>query len=242
MSRKSASILIADDDRDVCSVLSMFLIAQGHRVIEAYDGDEAWRMLQESAPDLAVLDIMMPGMSGLDVCRKMREHPSLRSTPVIMISALAQRQDVINGFAVGATDYITKPFVNAEVLARIRSVLRRFDLMQERRRNRELTKFNEQLRHVLNEIGIPIQPLIRNLKSLRDLSLRFENEHRSCQIVYQQGLRTFMILVTSFLSRDESFRHVESVRILWKICAISTLEWVNLTVCKVVHYEMLCQK
>jgi DNA-binding response OmpR family regulator len=203
MSRKSASILIADDDQDVCSVLSMFLTAQGHKVTEANDGDQAWKMLQKSPPDLAVLDIMMPGTSGLDVCRKMREHPVLRTTPVIMISALARREDVINGFRAGATDYITKPFVNAEVLARIRSVLRRFDLLQERRRNWELTRFNEQLRHILNEIGIPIQPLIRNLKSLRDLSLRFENEHRSCQIVYQQGLRTFMILSELQQKRDQ---------------------------------------
>jgi DNA-binding response OmpR family regulator len=119
MARK---ILVVDDTRNVQLLISDFLSAQEYEVLTASDGIEALEIIRQSAPDLVLLDIMMPNMDGYQFISKLRRESS---TPVIMITARQQEVDIIKGFDLGADDYITKPFRLRELLVRMRAVMRR---------------------------------------------------------------------------------------------------------------------
>lgn len=116
-------ILVADDEAEIRDVLRLYLEKEGYEVVEAADGTEALRLVKEETIDLALLDIMMPGIDGYRVLRNIREENNL---PVIMISAKSSDSDKILGLDLGADDYITKPFVPLEAVARVKSNLRRF--------------------------------------------------------------------------------------------------------------------
>ncbi|HLN59965.1 MAG TPA: response regulator transcription factor [Symbiobacteriaceae bacterium] len=115
-------ILIADDDERLRQVVDEYLRAEGYTTLLAADGNEALRLWQEKRPDLLVLDWMMPGQSGLEVARQIRQHDQ---TPVVMLTARTEETDKLLGLELGADDYLTKPFSLRELLARIRAVLRR---------------------------------------------------------------------------------------------------------------------
>ena len=116
-------ILICDDDPVVHESISLYLDAERYEHISAYDGEEALRLVDEKQPDLIILDLMMPKMNGIDVCRIIRQTKSL---PIIMLTAKGEEIDRILGLELGADDYIVKPFSPREVLARIKAVLRRY--------------------------------------------------------------------------------------------------------------------
>ena len=121
-----ARILIAEDEPDLRMGLRDNLQFEGYEVLEAADGEETLRFVREDRPDLLLLDIMMPKLDGLEVCRQMRE--SGFNMPVLMLTAKSQEADIVRGLEVGADDYITKPFTIREVLARIKAALRRSGL------------------------------------------------------------------------------------------------------------------
>ena len=116
-------ILIADDDPVVHESLGLYLESEGYEHQSAYDGQQALEMVESLHPDLIVLDLMMPRVSGIDVCRTVRQTSTL---PIIMLTAKGEEIDRILGLEMGADDYIVKPFSPREVLARIKAVLRRF--------------------------------------------------------------------------------------------------------------------
>ena len=116
-------ILIADDDAVVHESLGLYLSSEGFEHQSAYDGQQALDMFESLHPDLLVLDLMMPKVTGLDVCRQIRQNSSV---PIIMLTAKGEEIDRILGLELGADDYIVKPFSPREVLARIKAVLRRF--------------------------------------------------------------------------------------------------------------------
>ncbi len=116
-------ILICDDDPVVHESLGLYLSSEGYEYQSAYDGQQAIEMFENHRPDMIVLDLMMPRMSGTDVCRTIRQNSS---TPIIMLTAKGEEIDRILGLELGADDYIVKPFSPREVLARIKAVLRRF--------------------------------------------------------------------------------------------------------------------
>ena len=120
-----ARVLIADDDADIRDLVAFKLTQSGHQVRAVEDGMAALRAVREELPDLALLDIRMPGMSGLDVCRELRSEPETATLPVIMITARSQEGDVEVGFAAGADDYIIKPFSPRELSSRVQAVLTR---------------------------------------------------------------------------------------------------------------------
>ena len=120
-----ARILVADDDVDIRELVEFKLSTLGHDVVAVSDGAAAIDACQAERPDLAVLDVMMPGVSGLDAIRAIRADPSLADLPVILLTARAQESDVETGFDSGADDYITKPFSPREVVARVRAILKR---------------------------------------------------------------------------------------------------------------------
>jgi phosphate regulon transcriptional regulator PhoB len=127
-------ILVVDDEKDIVELIAYNLRQEGFVVSMAYDGQTAWEAVKTEKPDLAVLDLMLPGISGLDVCKLIRRHRETENLPVIMLTAKSDQVDKILGLELGADDYMTKPFSVRELLARIRAVLRR----SEGRRDRDL--------------------------------------------------------------------------------------------------------
>jgi len=120
-----ATILIVEDEAPVREMLRFLLVQEGIEVQEAQDAAEAWERLAEERPDLLVLDWMLPGQSGMDFARDMRKGPVTRDIPIIMLTARAEEDDMIQGLESGADDYLTKPFSPRELLARVRALLRR---------------------------------------------------------------------------------------------------------------------
>ena len=121
----SARILIAEDEEPLSVLLRYNLESEGYGVDVADRGDEAELKLRESTPDLLVLDWMLPGLSGIELCRRLRLRPETKNLPVIMLTARGEEADRVRGLSTGADDYIVKPFSVPELLARVRALLRR---------------------------------------------------------------------------------------------------------------------
>jgi two-component system alkaline phosphatase synthesis response regulator PhoP len=126
-------ILIVEDEEDIAELLEYNLQRQGYLPSVAYTGEDGLALARESRPDLILLDIMLPGLSGLEVCRRLKQDPETAGLPVIMLTAKGEEEDVVAGFEAGADDYVTKPFRPKVLLARVQAVLRRSG----RRRARE---------------------------------------------------------------------------------------------------------
>jgi len=125
-------ILVADDSKTMTVLLRATLAKLGHEVLVADDGETAWRLLQEpDAPKLAILDWMMPGMSGVEVCSKVRQRTDAPYVYILLLTALDQLDDLVEGIEAGADAYITKPFNLKELQARLRAGQRILDLQSE---------------------------------------------------------------------------------------------------------------
>lgn len=125
MAQRKANILVVEDDPDICEVLAYNLDREGYRVNTAADGDEGLLAARRDSPDLVLLDVMLPGTDGVEVCRKLKSDPLTSGIPVIMVTARGDESDVVLGLGLGADDYIPKPFSAKELMARVRAVLRR---------------------------------------------------------------------------------------------------------------------
>jgi DNA-binding response OmpR family regulator len=121
----SQTILVVDDSKETVRAVRVYLEQSGYKVLTAYEGETALHMLRREQPDLVVLDLMLPDRDGLDITRVMRRDAGMKNIPIIMLTARVEDQDKIVGLELGADDYITKPFNPREVVARVRSVLRR---------------------------------------------------------------------------------------------------------------------
>lgn len=115
-------ILVVDDDKNICELLRLYLVKEGYEVTLAYDGNAALAEFDKLHPDMILLDVMMPGMDGWEVCRKIRAK---NNTPIIMLTAKGETYDKVLGLELGADDYIVKPFRPRELIARIKSALRK---------------------------------------------------------------------------------------------------------------------
>jgi two-component system phosphate regulon response regulator PhoB len=118
-------VLIVEDEAALVTLLRYNLEGEGFRVAEANDGEQALVLAKEETPDIVLLDWMLPLMSGIEVCRQLRRIPATRDVPIILLTARGEETDKVRGLDSGADDYITKPFSPAELIARIRAVLRR---------------------------------------------------------------------------------------------------------------------
>jgi len=118
-------ILIVEDEKGLVQSLTWYFNREGYETVAVADGAEGLRKAQALLPDLILLDLMLPGMAGLDVCRELRAGEKTRQIPIIMITARAEETDQVEGFAKGADDYVTKPFSNKVLLQRVKALLRR---------------------------------------------------------------------------------------------------------------------
>ena len=137
--RGGYKILIADDDANVHQSLNAYFKREGYQILSAFDGEEALMLAKNTRPDMILLDIMMPKKDGLMVCREIRRESNV---PIIMLTAKAEVFDKLLGLELGADDYITKPFSPREVLARVKTVLRRMREFHEESRGSQLTVGN----------------------------------------------------------------------------------------------------
>ncbi len=121
----AARVLVVEDEHDISALVAYHLALEGYRVRTVADGQEALASISAEVPDLVVLDLMLPGMSGLDVLRRLRGRSETESLPVILLTARREEQDRVEGFRVGADDYVPKPFSPQELVLRVGAVLRR---------------------------------------------------------------------------------------------------------------------
>lgn len=166
-----SKILIIEDEHDIAEVLEYNLIKEGHKVFSALDGIKGLAMVYAKKPDLIILDLMLPGISGIEVCRKIRSDPEICSTPVLILSAKGSETDKIGGFETGADDYVTKPFSVKEMLARVTAILKRC---------RGGNKFSGKIKfkgveidpekHIVTIQGDPIDLTVKEFKLLETLA------------------------------------------------------------------------
>lgn len=124
MSQKKR-ILLIEDEEDIASLIKLQAELSGYKLHVEVDGINGYRAIEREKPDLVILDIMLPGQNGLDVCRKMKSHPELKNIPVVIISAKDEEVDVVLGLELGADDYVPKPFSPRVLFSRCKAVLRR---------------------------------------------------------------------------------------------------------------------
>ena len=122
MNERVFKIMVVDDEADIVDVMSDYLTAEGYRVIKAHNGVAALEKVQSESPDLVLLDVMMPGLDGFEVCKRIRAASPI---PVVMVTAKGSDIDTVVGLEIGADDYIVKPFNPRELIARVKAVLRR---------------------------------------------------------------------------------------------------------------------
>lgn len=128
---KKTKIAVIEDEVDIFEVINYNLSKEGFDVCSALDGEEGLALIKKEVPDLVLLDLMLPGLDGIEICRKLKTDYSTRSIPIIMVTAKGEESDIVLGLGMGADDYMVKPFRPRELIARIRSVLRRGDFIEE---------------------------------------------------------------------------------------------------------------
>jgi DNA-binding response OmpR family regulator len=132
-------ILVVEDDQAIAEAVRARLASEGYDIAVVHDGPQALRAVAANRPDLVVLDLMLPGMDGLEVCREIQRDSWV---PVLMLTARTDEADKVAGFAVGADDYLTKPFSPRELAARVRAIIRRMDRIRDMRSGEPVTRFD----------------------------------------------------------------------------------------------------
>ena len=161
-----AHVLVVDDDPTVREVVVSYLRAHEHEVVEVGDGEAALRSMRERPADLVVLDLMLPGIDGIEVCRRLRESGQV---PIVMLTALGEETDRVAGLEVGADDYVTKPFSPRELALRVDSVLRRSGAHPAPRRLVDGNLVVDEAAHTALRDGVPLSLTGREFDLLRFL-------------------------------------------------------------------------
>ncbi len=138
-----AKILVIDDDMAINELIKVNLELQGYSVIQAYNGIEGFAKAKQEEPALVILDVMMPEVDGFTVAQRIRQCPEIAETPIIMLTALSQLNNKVNGFNIGVDDYLTKPFEIDELIVRVRALLKRTKQIPESSAVRELLTYKE---------------------------------------------------------------------------------------------------
>ncbi|MFA4905087.1 MAG: response regulator [Candidatus Margulisiibacteriota bacterium] len=172
-----AKLLIIEDERDIVEALEYNLKKEGFAVSKAYDGLQGLKLAREISPDLIILDLMLPGLDGLELCRTIKREPPTENIPVIMLTAKGGETDKVVGLEVGADDYITKPFSMRELIARVRAVLKRYG--KKHKANAARLKFTDFAidaeKHEVTAFGKPVELTAKEFSLLQFLA---ENQGR----------------------------------------------------------------
>ena len=150
----SRRILVVEDEPDIAEIIQYNLVREGYRVDVVGDGEHAMERIVKDSPDLVLLDLMLPGLDGLELCRRLKEDPLTRPIPVIMVTAKGEESEVVLGLGVGADDYVAKPFSPRELTARVRAVLRRGPLSHESGKRERVTRDGLVVDSVKHEVRV----------------------------------------------------------------------------------------
>ncbi|TFH05254.1 MAG: HAMP domain-containing histidine kinase [Spirochaetales bacterium] len=193
--RRDTTILVVDDNTNNLGVLYRYLDDAGFTVLVSQDGERAATMARDQEPDLILLDIMLPGMDGFDTCRQLKNLPATAGIPVIFISALTDIQDKVRGFEAGGVDYVTKPFQQEEVLARIDTHL------TIKRQREELNRLNATkdkfFSIIAHDLRSPFMGLLGALELLRDSGgdMDAATQREMVNGLYESSQKTYNLLV-----------------------------------------------
>ncbi len=173
MTETKKRILVVEDEEDILALLHFNLIKAGYIADCAENGEEALAQIAAKSPDLILLDLMLPGIGGLDVCRRLRSDESGSEIPIIMLTACGEEEDVVRGLELGADDYMTKPFSIKVLLARIQTVLRRKNFLQQETDAEELIRADLSIhpgRNLVQVEGKPVELTFTEFKVLEVLA------------------------------------------------------------------------
>jgi two-component system phosphate regulon response regulator PhoB len=195
MATKRESILIVEDEEDILELIQYNLSREGFRVRGVRDGEEALDLIRRTNPDLVVLDLMLPGIDGLEICRRLKEDELTRSIPVIMVTAKGEESDVVLGLGIGADDYLPKPFSPRELVARVKAVLRRGPLKEERGAGERVVRDGlivDAGRHEVRVDGEPVTLTATEMRLLHFLASHpgrvFTRDHILSRVIGEQAV------------------------------------------------------
>ena len=174
----SDSILVVEDEADIRKLISYHLRQERFRVLEVENGEDALDLVREEPPRLIVLDLMLPGLSGLDFCRIIRQNPKTARTPILMVTARAGEADRVVGLELGADDYVTKPFSPREMVARVKAVLRRTGPSEPPDTGEVYEKGSLRIDFTTYEVHVAGKPVPLTLKGFEVLRFLIRNRNR----------------------------------------------------------------
>ena len=216
-----AKVLVVDDEEDIRELVGLNLTPEGFDVLACETGESALNMARQKQPDLIVLDLMLPGIDGLQVCKILKADDKTRHIPVIMLTAKSEEADIVTGLELGADDYMTKPFSGKVLVARVRRLLRR---VTERTDQKEPVKIHElvidPVRHEVLAAGEPVELTATEFNILRTLAKRPGRVFTRYQIVdalhgddYIVTERAIDVQMVSLRKKLGSFgKYIETVR------------------------------
>lgn len=219
-------ILVVDDDRNICELLKLYLENDGYTVFVANDGQEAVEMFQSKAPELVLLDIMLPKMDGWQVCREIRKTSN---TPIIMLTAKGETFDKVLGLELGADDYVTKPFDAKEVMARVKAVLRRASGSNDAEENsKKIVKYDNLEINIVNyELkvkGVPVDTPPKELELIYHFASNPNRVHTRDQLLdevwgfdYYGDSRTVDVHVKRLREKLEGVSDKWSLKTVWGV-------------------------
>jgi signal transduction histidine kinase/predicted metal-dependent phosphoesterase TrpH len=191
----TAKILIADDEKDLVEMLAYNFRKRGYQIVTAYDGFEAWEKIESEKPDLMILDLMMPGLDGWELCRLIRQNgrEEIKNIGILMLTARAMAEDRIYGLEIGADDYLTKPFSIAELILRVEKIIQKREIISELHAQMahqwgEIEKREESLRKVVHDLKTPLISMGTSAKLL----LRKEQAEKKSKFlgsIYENSLK-----------------------------------------------------
>lgn len=164
--------MLIEDEEDIAALIKLQAEISGYKVSCATDGLNGFDCIEREKPDLVILDIMLPGQNGLDVCRRLKSHSDLKHIPIIMISAKSEETDVVLGLELGADDYVTKPFSPRVLFSRIKAVMRRNAEEEQKPKTASFGNFNIDFdRYIIKKQGKPLALTLSEFGILRRLVL-----------------------------------------------------------------------
>ena len=204
---KNTKIAVIEDEADILEVIEYSLSKEGFRVCTALDGEEGLALVKKEVPDLVVLDLMLPGIDGIEICRKLKSDSATRSISIIMVTAKGEESDIVLGLGIGADDYVVKPFSPRELTARVKSVLRRGGLREEVgaviKRDRLVLDIN---RH-----EVRLEGKIIVLTAMEFKLLHFLASHPG-RVFTREGLLTHVSSEDTFIIDRNIDVHIRSIR------------------------------
>jgi phosphate regulon transcriptional regulator PhoB len=171
-------ILVVEDEPDIRKLVHYNLAQEHFQTLEAEDGERALRLLEREKPHLIILDLMLPGLSGLELCKQLRDRPETRRLPILMLTAKASEADRIVGLEMGADDYLTKPFSPRELVARVKALLRRSDMQSGSTAGEVYEKGALKINFATYEVIIRGKPARLTLKEFELLRFLVQNPNR----------------------------------------------------------------